>query len=359
MLNAVIELALGLIVLYSVLSLVSSKVSELISSALSLRGRNLLKAVKHLVGDDCAKRIYEHPMIRSLYTDAPPATKKPNRLKELLRKYPSYLPADKFVIALLDGAAPSAVKAPPPLPPDPQALVPPSGTPAPSLPAGSTPAGPSPTDWSARITTELSAITDENLKKSLCSLWEAASHNVIAFRAGVENWFNNTMDRASGWYKRQTQRVLIVLGLVLAIALNVNTIGVTQRLWADGPFRSAVLEQVKKLPATATTTTVPGGTTTTTVVGATPPAPTLGQLGEQVKEIQGDLNEALKLPLGWGDGLTPDSFWGWVIAFFGWIITAIALSLGAPFWFDLLTKVAALRGSGTKEPTPTQTTAKK
>ena len=50
------------------------------------------------------------------------------------------------------------------------------------------------------------------------------------------------------------------------------------------------------------------------------------------------------LPLGW-DGM-PDDFVGWFKTVLGWLITIAAVSLGAPFWFDLLGKVANLRGAG-------------
>jgi hypothetical protein len=126
---------------------------------------------------------------------------------------------------------------------------------------------------------------------------------------------------------------------------------VTQRLWSDGPLRAAVTEEVKKLPVPETTTTTVAGPQTSGTV-----TPTTGQLGAQVGQIQKDLREinGLALPLGWGRGLTPSGVGEWLTALAGWAITALALSLGAPFWFDLLGKVGALRGSGTTEATPSQ-----
>ena len=63
-------------------------------------------------------------------------------------------------------------------------------------------------------------------------------------------------------------------------------------------------------------------------------------------------------PVGWGDedpfGIrepVPDWTLGtWLAHLMGWILTAAAVSLGAPFWFDLLGRVAKLRGTG-KRPT--------
>ncbi|MFN2607250.1 MAG: hypothetical protein ABR511_05055 [Acidimicrobiales bacterium] len=358
MINAVVEVAIGLIVLYSLLSLVSSKINELASTVLSLRGRNLLRAVKLLVGDDCGHQIYDHPLVRSLYDGDPPGMGKRGP-REWLRRYPSYLPAEKFVMAVLKDAVPSAIKAPPPLPPDPRALVATASNLVPPPAAAARSGALAAVDWPAKITSELSALPDGTIKRSLCDIWDAASYDVVAFRAGVEDWFNHTMDRASGWYKRRTQLMVLIIGFLLALALNVDTIRITQQLWADGPLRSAVVEEVKKLPVppTTTSTTVqpvppaaPGSSQTTTTTTPT------GQLQQQVIQIQQDLRQVdgLNLPLGWGRGLRPHGLVAVLVALVGWLLTAVALSLGAPFWFDLLAKVAALRGSGTKEPTPTQ-----
>jgi hypothetical protein len=38
----------------------------------------------------------------------------------------------------------------------------------------------------------------------------------------------------------------------------------------------------------------------------------------------------------------------WAFNFIGWLLMAIAVSLGAPFWFDLLNKLVNLRLAGVK-----------
>ena len=350
MLNAVIEIAIGLIVLYSLLSLMCTKINELVATFLSLRARNLRKAIRHLVGVDYAKRVYEHAFITSLYRTR---AKPPKGIRRVLQKPgPSYLPPEKFVLALLDNACPGAVTAEPPLPPDPSdrlryALsVQAADAAAPrSAATQAEPPPRTPKEVADGITAEIEAIGHDGLRNSMQTLWRAANHNVVTFRAGVEAWFNDTMDRASGWYKRMAQTMALVIGLILAVALNVDTVRVSQTLWGDGTLRTAVLEQVKKLPPPTTTTTVPGA-----------PAPPAADLSDQVGSIQDDLSRinGLQLPLGWGEAQRPDNGGDWGIAALGWLLTALALSLGAPFWFDLLNKVTSLRGGGTKESTPAQ-----
>ncbi len=60
--------------------------------------------------------------------------------------------------------------------------------------------------------------------------------------------------------------------------------------------------------------------------------------------------ERLKaFPIGWKE--VPTDLLEILKTLLGWLITAAAVSLGAPFWFDLLGKVANLRGDGGKAQT--------
>jgi hypothetical protein len=51
---------------------------------------------------------------------------------------------------------------------------------------------------------------------------------------------------------------------------------------------------------------------------------------------------------------TIDKQGGWLRVLFGWLITAIALSMGAPFWFDLLGKIMNVRNAAKSLDTPKQ-----
>ncbi|MGH7126913.1 MAG: hypothetical protein ACREFI_21230, partial [Stellaceae bacterium] len=65
-----------------------------------------------------------------------------------------------------------------------------------------------------------------------------------------------------------------------------------------------------------------------------------------------NLQEIHAFPLGWSDShgrLDYDwqqSISGWIKKVLGLAVTAFALSLGAPFWFDMLSSFVRLRGSG-------------
>lgn len=133
------------------------------------------------------------------------------------------------------------------------------------------------------------------------------------------------MARVSGWYKRQTQVVICVLSLMVAIGLNVNTVSIAERLINDDSLRSAVVQQA-----------VNNGVKTNE---------SLNTIANQIGQVQ-----RLGIPFGWNkkpDDPADPSFSkhpGRTIG--GWLLTFLALSLGAPFWFDALSKLAGLRGTG-------------
>jgi hypothetical protein len=49
------------------------------------------------------------------------------------------------------------------------------------------------------------------------------------------------MERASGWYKRATQSILIVVAFVLAVCFNLDTFYIAQRLLQDEALRAEVV----------------------------------------------------------------------------------------------------------------------
>ena len=102
---------------------------------------------------------------------------------------------------------------------------------------------------------------------------------------------------------------------------------VAQRLWTNAPLRAALIQQAQRLAP-------PSANDRQAVESA------LNNVESGLATISG-----LSLPIGWGKAVRPDR---WYVAASGWLLTAIAVSLGAPFWFDLLGKVAQLRTTGAR-----------
>jgi len=189
------------------------------------------------------------------------------------------------------------------------------------------------------------------LKQKLGAIILGIENDKTACVSAVEQWYDHTMDRVNGLYKRYTQGWLIGLGMLLAVVFNANLFMITQRMWTSKDARDAVT-------ATAQMYSCKGGEPCT-----------LPNYETARNEIQSKLGD--ELPLGydwkyvrsyWQAGADPEHSGmmavagHWAFNFTGWLLMAIAVSLGAPFWFDLLNKLVNLRLTGLKpeKATPAQ-----
>jgi hypothetical protein len=207
----------------------------------------------------------------------------------------------------------------------------------------------------ARGQTTMSTIQD-NLNKlpatpltqALQGLVKNAGDDVSRFRTAVERWYNDHMDRVSGWYKRHVAMITLVIGAILVILLNINALTIGRTLYTDNTVRTAVSAVAAK------------GTNCA-----------VGQTQQQcLSRLGGQLSAAATagLPIGWGtvrDCTEPkaqcnwldqrglfsrhgNSGWQFVLALIGFLIMVIALVPGAQFWFGLLSKLGSLRSTGPK-----------
>jgi hypothetical protein len=245
-----------------------------------------------------------------------------------------------------------------------------------------------------------------DLKKVLTLYIEQANGDLQRFKLLLENWFDDTMDRVSGWYKKQSYKISIMIGFLLAMTFNVSTIQIVKKLSKDKVARAALVENasayVKKhlidMPPEKKDSCVEIndslGKRDTCFKKANNDADDFAEAKKKLRQIDSlyktDIaqNDSI-LGLGWGDyGLTKrkkdytrDSSdyasgktskkpkkpktphdktdagkilyvicrtFSSPVLLLGFLITAFAISLGAPFWFDLLNKFINLRVSGAK-----------
>ena len=163
-----------------------------------------------------------------------------------------------------------------------------------------------------------------------------AQHQAERLQANVEQWFNDAMDRVGGWYKRWTQKILLVIAVLVVIAANADTFTLANRLMRDNALRASIVSAAEH----------------TIQKNAANPA-------DDTQARQTLLEDAnkLNLPLGWvcaeGDPYKCDQVPSasdsgrWLLKVIGLLISAFAVSMGAPFWFDTLSKFVNLRGAGT------------
>lgn len=184
------------------------------------------------------------------------------------------------------------------------------------------------------------------VKDMLVAHAQAAGTEVSKFTQGISEWFDRTLTVLGESYKKMMQRVSLVVGLVVAASLNIDTLTVTDRLYHDKELRDQavlVAEEVHK------------NTDGELIEACKKLALNQLETSEKCKPVAHVVRiamkrgEALNLPIGWTD---KDSFWEAVFSrrALGWLLTALASSLGAPFWFDFLNTVINIR-HGMKRPT--------
>jgi hypothetical protein len=184
------------------------------------------------------------------------------------------------------------------------------------------------------------------------------SENVLLrARQNIEDWFNNSMDRLSGWYRRRTQTLLYILAIVLAFIVNIDSVHLATFLWKDAvtsellalTSQRLVLEnpdglspyqtdEIEKLIGQVIYANVPLGwlglPSPSSVEGA---CPTLSDTHRHLL-LFGQCYPLTNVPVS--------SLGAWLVKIFGLLITGIAAAQGAPFWFDILKKLINVRMSG-------------
>jgi hypothetical protein len=425
-----LEVAIGVVFVYLLVSLACSAANEIVEGWLKNRATDLERGIREMFGPGDPKtplmmeNLYNNPMVNCLfkgkYNDAKEQLR---RLKDFLRKgpdLPSYIPATSFALALMDVATMPAPPPASPLPGSPPASV----TSRPSGATGATPPGPAP-----GVSVSLNAVPPalpapgqpgnpltpfrdqvlanndlpDQVKTGLVTLIDAAGSDVAKARENIEQWFNSTMERVSGWYKRRTQLIIFVLGFGIAGVFNIDSIVMAGRLATDKSLRESLVaasEEYAKASAAsvaaspspspsvspaAASPANPSASQATSVIPAAspnrtqsavvsvppsaapsvvPPAAAAGPSPSPVtspsptkaeKAFKDDYDklEALGLPIGWDTDeakkLFDQGLWtnkrAWTRKLLGLLITSLAVSLGAPFWFDMLNKFMVVRST--------------
>jgi hypothetical protein len=297
--SGILDVAIGIVFVYLLVSLIVTAANELIAALFKMRGRVLWQGICNLLPAgkgklNIARQVYAHPLIAGLSQSA----------------LPSYIPSRTFTLTLLDvvsGGTGQIAKAK-------------------QLPA--------------KID-----LLPENLRRPLHLLLSESEDDLERFKTNIEVWFNDSMDRVSGIYKRKVHYALFFLGFVLAVALNVDTIVLANRLSHDSALRAALVSNAE-------------------AAARRPAPPNSAAEGQSISQQEAalattiqQLNQ-LSLPIGWA-GTDPDlspsfatlGWWGGLLDavrrhFVGWMLTALAATLGAPFWFDLLNRFINIRSAG-------------
>lgn len=315
----VLSLAIGMITVYLVFALSVTAFNEAIAALLSSRGKWLQRGVASLFSANArdagnlalARQVYNSPHIAYL-----------QRGRHYL---PSYLPAWNLLLGMLDAAAGHARST--------LATVQDLRQAAARLPAQSP------------------------IRVALDELLAAGDVSVDEFRKRYEAWFATFEAQVMAWYRQKTQLVVAGLSLLVVVALNVDTLTLVNQLSLDPKLREVMAQQgedlsrAADLPALAAS--LPAAVASPAAAAASPAAsaataPTLAAVAATLQANRAGL-AASGLKLGWTAAAWQHTRSGLLPAIeklVGLLLSAFAVSLGAPFWFDLLKNLVAIRAVG-------------
>jgi hypothetical protein len=314
-----LDVVIGLAFFYFLVSIICSSINEGISTVFALRAHTLEAGIRELLGGDktLATTFYSDARVKAL-------TQSKWWLGLRANRKPSYIPSRVFALALLDTVAPQAQTTP---------------SDAKGLIAARPTAGHASYDLVAQAQHLVTTVENGQVRTILQDALSEAGKDRDKFREALERQFDEAMERVSGWYKRRVQLILFVIAIALCAAINADSFTIAQRLWKNDVLRSAVVAQAQ--------TTVSNQQAECAKTGGQPkpsPAQIAGKCFDEVRQIN--------LPLGWSKLTSPSTTAGDLAKVLGLLITAFALLLGAPFWFDTLSKLAQLRGTGRASPNP-------
>lgn len=379
-LPVVVDIAIGLVVIYLILSLIASEIQELISTCLQWRAKHLKKSIELLLAggsetedsditkaESLVDKLYNDPLINSLNQQA--KGKIETQFRGISKSIdtnglggkqsgPSYLPSETFAITLLD-----TLKIP--------QLI--NYVKHPSEDAKTNlhiilafykelKIGVNNQDSEEYkkiqalygdvdqkfidfVNKDLPDDVPDNLIKSLSVIAQRSrikigdlTEEMNQFQNEVETWFDRSMDRASGVYKRNAKGVAILIGISVAIFTNTDTFHLVSRLSQDSAIRSAITQSASQR---ADFINDP-------------------EARRQIEKLLGDAS----VPIGWqninqqfelldikdsnSEKVVLIKIWqGWKLIC-GWIVSGLAIAMGAPFWFDILNKLVNVRNAGPK-----------
>lgn len=306
--STILDVVIGLSLIFLMLSLVASALREAVEAIVKSRAVQLERGIRMLLDDQTGKGLattfYEHPLVCSLY----PKEYNVKGWRFRGGNLPTYIPARNFALAMLDMAIRGSNVGP---------YAAQQTTPVLTLPA---------------LRASVHRIPSPFVQQAMLSAMDSAQGDVTRVQQNLEAWYDSAMDRVSGHYKRRTQLWLFVIGLGAAVALNVNTLTIADYLARNEQARTGLVNRAAAIRSDTFYRRLVGDSSIDQAAA---------------RAVYEDL-QSLKLPIGW-DRLPPapkDAGTLYLLrTALGLLITALAVMLGAPFWFDLLNKFMVIRST--------------
>ncbi len=232
--SSVLDIGIGLILVYLILSLVCTAANELLAGMLGWRATNLREGIRNLLDGpnpkdvEWVEKFYRHPLIQSLGRSG---------------GNPSYIPSRAFTLALADIVLPRDA----------------TSAPTPAALTAAVDASPCPPGLKQVLRilideAQHASVAGQTLRLQGVLDMQKLDTFVNQVHEHIEIWFNSSMERVSGWYKRKVQIVTLAVAIVFAVGLNLDSVLIARHLARDAALRSAIVaeaEQLAKEPAPA------------------------------------------------------------------------------------------------------------
>ncbi|MEY2632424.1 MAG: hypothetical protein RIR00_1078 [Pseudomonadota bacterium] len=322
--SSILDTLIGLMLMYAALALVATGVTEMIGTFLRIRPKVLEFALQQVLGSNYFKQFYNNPRIATL-------TRKLEDESDGM-KLPAYLAPSTFASTFVDvllskvadndpAAARSQVKQ----------------------------------DF-GKLRDMVNAVEEPNLRYLLQTAvakveGQAAdgAAALAAFEKELENYYNQLMERVSGWFKRKAHLITVAVGIVVCALSNADTIMMARTLSNSPEVRKALVTQAATYqdvdPSLA-------GVNCPTLLQKNKETPTAmsndelqGLLKCQSALTSARMSQATTaFPIGWDNSGLPQGGLAWAMKVLGILISGLAVSLGAAFWFQAMQNLMRLTG---------------
>jgi len=311
-----LDIAIGLILIYTFLSLLASELTEFWTTVLRWRANHLQHGIMTLLGESIALR--RHPdqfkttITGRLYSSSliSSITHRSRRRKRAVG--PSYLPPEVFADALLEVLD--------------------------SLPEIQQDANQSVDELTLLMSkVENSDQIPSSLKTNLKRLanraqaqTKATERQMEPFRQEIALWYEQSMDRLSGTYRRNVKAFTVLIGSVLAVLINADSLYMLRRISENTATRSVIIQNAIQIEGCQGDLSSP-----------------------RCMSEMNNLLDMTTVPIGWHPvnfqqqfpQLSPIYL---LKAVLGWLLTGIAISMGSRFWFQILDQLIQVRETGEK-----------
>lgn len=279
-LSSVLEISLGLILVYYVASSIVSAITGQIAQITRLRAANLERGLYNILADSGRyEQIFTHPLIQSL------SKRRVTLFGPVQVQGVDFIPSQTFALTLFDVLAPGAKDD------DPQAL--------------------------AVLREAVFVMPEGKTRDALMGLLNSGVNTLEQAQERVAGWFDCAMESVSDLYAQYARRIVVIVAAVIILVLGVDSVDIAVTLWQQPTIRAAAAAQAAQLAEQ-------------------------NQLNlEDAGDVEAVLDEitVLDIPLFWDLNDLPTTLNGWGLKVLGLIISWVAAVQGAPFWYDVLKKL--------------------